>query len=95
MSAHRITGCEFNDNPVRAMNAARRAPVVITDHGNPAFVLLSHKTYERLINSAGGISLADRLRDDDPEGDFPFEAPKARGPAIRPIGSAWRRTIDC
>ena len=84
MSEHRITGREFNKNPTRAKNAARRAQVVIMDRGKPAFVLLSHQTYERLTGSAGGMSLADRLRDDDPEGDFPFKAPKAHGPAIRP-----------
>ena len=84
MSEHRITGREFNKNPTRAKNAARRAQVVIMDRVKPAFVLLSHQTYERLTGSAGGMSLADRLRDDDPEGDFPFEAPKAHGPAIRP-----------
>ncbi len=84
MSEHRITGREFNANPARAKNAARRAPVVIMDRGKPAFVLISHETYERLAGSAGGISLADRLRDDDPEGDFPFEVPKAHGPAVRP-----------
>lgn len=85
MSEHRITGREFNEIPAWAMNAARRAPVVIMDRGKPAFVLLSHETYEQLAGSASGISLADRLRDDDPEGNFPFEAPKTHGPAIRPV----------
>lgn len=84
MSEHRITGREFNAKPARARNAARGAPVVIMDRGKPTFVLLSHQTYERLAGSAGGMSLAVRLRDDDPEGDFPFEVPKAHGPAVRP-----------
>lgn len=84
MSEHRITSREFNANPAQAKNAARRAPVVIMDRGKPAFVLISHETYERLAGSASRISLADRLRDDDPEGDFSFEALRAHGPAIRP-----------
>ena len=82
---HRITGREFNTYPARAKEAARQAPVIILDRDKPAFVLLSHAAYESLAGSAGGVSLADRLRDDGPDADFDFEPPKARGPEARQL----------
>jgi PHD/YefM family antitoxin component YafN of YafNO toxin-antitoxin module len=43
-----MTSREFNQQTSRAKQAADKGPVVITDRGRPAYVLLSHREYERL-----------------------------------------------
>ncbi len=52
-----------------AMKEANREPVVIAEQGEPAFVLLSNREYQKL--SRPGQSLVDRLSvDDDLDIDF-------------------------
>ncbi len=43
-----ITNREFNRNVCRAKRAAVSGPVIITNRGKPAYVLLSYKDYARL-----------------------------------------------
>lgn len=43
-----VTGAEFNRHPSRVRRAASEGPVVITEHGRPAHVLLSFDEFERL-----------------------------------------------
>jgi hypothetical protein len=50
-----LTAREFNQDVSRAKRAADRGPVVITDRGEPAYVLLRHDAYRRLIGSGPGI----------------------------------------
>src|SRR5699024_2974514 len=50
---------EFNQDVSAAKRAATESPVVITDRGEPAFVLLSIDAYRRLGES--GEDLVDRL----------------------------------
>ena len=60
---------EFNQDVSAAKREARRGPVVITDRGQPAFVLLSIEEYQRL--NAHGDDLVDRLSmDEDFDVDF-------------------------
>lgn len=61
---------EFNRDVSSAKReAAEGGPVVITDRGEPAFVLLSIEEYRRLGES--GADLVERLSmDDDLEIDF-------------------------
>lgn len=60
---------EFNQDVSAAKREAKRSPVVITDRGQPAFVLLSIEEYRRL--NARGDNLIDRLSmDDDFDVDF-------------------------
>lgn len=59
---------EFNQDVSAAKHEAKRSPVVITDRGQPAFVLLSIEEYRRL--NARGDNLVDRLSMDD---DFDVE----------------------
>lgn len=50
-----ITGREFNQDVARAKRAARQGPVIITDRGRPAYVLMRHETYRRLRRQGPGI----------------------------------------
>jgi prevent-host-death family protein len=43
-----MTSREFNQDTGRAKKAAADGPVIITDRGKPALVLLSFEEYERL-----------------------------------------------
>lgn len=58
-----MTAREFNRDVSAAKREARRGPVVITDRGEPAYVLLSIEEYRRY--SGRGASLVDRLSMDD------------------------------
>ena len=46
-----ITSREFNQHTGRAKAAADKGPVIITDRGEPAYVLLSNDDYRRLSGS--------------------------------------------
>lgn len=64
-----MTAREFNRDVSAAKRAADDAPLVITDRGEPAYVLLSIDEFQRL--SANGQALVDRLSmDDDVDIDF-------------------------
>lgn len=58
---------EFNRDVSAAKRAASEGPVVITDRGEPSFVLLSAAEYERLTDKR---SIADWLQLDS---DIEFE----------------------
>ena len=60
---------DFNRDVSAAKRAADAGPVVITDRGEPAYVLLSIDAYRRLRGD--GADLVARLRmDDDIDIDF-------------------------
>lgn len=63
---------EFNQNPGEAKRAAEGGPVIVTDDGEPAFVLLKYDAYRRLSGDQDA-SLLDLLRQNEPEADFDFE----------------------
>lgn len=50
---------EFNQDVSAAKREAAQGPVVITDRGEPAFVLLSIEEYRRL--GEDGVDLVERL----------------------------------
>jgi prevent-host-death family protein len=54
-----LSSREFNQDTGRAKNAARRGPVVITDRGRPAHVLMTYEHYQRL--TGGEESIIDLL----------------------------------
>ena len=66
---------EFNQNPTEAKRAAEEGPVIVTDRGEPAFVLLKYDAYRRLSGQSEG-SILDLLRQDGPEADFDFDPPR-------------------
>ena len=51
----RLSSREFNQDVSRAKRAADKGPVIITDRGEPAYVLLRHETYRRLTGKAPSI----------------------------------------
>ena len=74
-----MTSREFNQHTGRAKAAADHGPVIITDRGEPAYVLLSNDQYERLAKPFR--SVLESLADTRPEADFPYEFERARGQA--------------
>lgn len=68
-----VTSREFNHDVGSAKRAAADGPVVITDRGEPAFVLLSIEDYRRLQDQR---SIVDILQMDE---DITFEPPRLTG----------------
>ena len=64
---------EFNQDVGRAKRATMSGPVVITDRGRPAHVLLSIEDYRRLTGDK--LSLGAALAEDELT-DFDFEPPR-------------------
>ena len=75
-----LTAREFNQDVSRAKRAADNGPVVITDRGEPAHVLLKYEDYQRL--SGCGMSLAEALACDD---GIEFDPPRLRDDIFKPI----------
>ena len=55
MAITKLSSREFNQDVSRAKRAADRGPVIITDRGEPAYVLLRHDAYRRLAGRGPGI----------------------------------------
>ncbi len=77
-----ITSREFNQDTAGAKRAAEHGPVIITDRGKPAHVLLSYEDYRKL--SGRPLTLWEALSQKEP-GDFDFDPPKMRGPIAKPV----------
>jgi len=74
MSITTLSSREFNQDTSGAKKASIKGPVIITDRGLPAHVLLSIEEYRRL--TARPRRIADALA--MPEGpEIEFEAPRA------------------
>jgi PHD/YefM family antitoxin component YafN of YafNO toxin-antitoxin module len=73
---------EFNQHTGRAKLAADNAPLIVTDRGEPAYVLLRYSDYEALTSSrdvsAKKMSVAEALNDPRPEADIDFEFPRLK-----------------
>jgi prevent-host-death family protein len=74
MTLTTLSSREFNQDASKAKKAAKSGPVVITDRGRPAHVLLSFEDYKRL--TGGRTRIADLLSMTGVE-DIEFDAPKA------------------
>jgi len=75
-----LTSREFNQDVGRAKRAADQGPVVITDRGRPAYVLMRHDTYRRLVDQ--GTSIRDLLSHPESE-DVAFEPPRLGEESLR------------
>ena len=74
-----VSSRDFNQDTGRAKKAARRGPVIITDRGRPAHVLLSYEAYQRLV--AGEAGIIELLGGPDGVEDVDLELPVLRDPA--------------
>ena len=74
-----LSSREFNQDTGRAKSAARRGPVVITDRGRPAHVLLTYEDYQRLAGDER--SVIDLLGSPPGVEDAELEIPLLRDPA--------------
>jgi prevent-host-death family protein len=75
MSVITLSSREFNQDASRAKAASLNGPVIITDRGRPAHVLLSIEEYKRLTGRRENI--ADLLAAPG-VADIEFEVPKNR-----------------
>lgn len=75
MTTTTMTSRQFNQDASGAKKAAERGPVIITDRGRPAHVLLGIQEYRRLIGA--GRKIADLLAMPD-AGDVELEIPYSR-----------------
>jgi prevent-host-death family protein len=78
-----LTSREFNQDVARAKRAAKEGPVIITDRGRPAYVLMRHETYRRLSRRGPGIRAL--LAHPESE-DVPFEPPRLGEEKLRLTG---------
>lgn len=83
MSVTTISSRAFNQDVGAAKRAAEHGPVVITDRGEPAFVLLRHEEYRRLAGE--DVGLAAMLAQDPGSPDFEFDPPKLGKGLFRPF----------
>lgn len=74
MGVHTVSSRELNQDVGRAKRAANEGPVVITDRGQPSYVLLSWSDYRRL--SGGPRNLAQVLASPGLS-DIPFAPEKS------------------
>ncbi len=81
MSMLTISSREFNQDIGKAKRAATTGPVIITDRGKPAHVLLSIDDYQRMTKQTENI--ADLLAMPSVE-DIEFDPPKSDGNFYRP-----------
>jgi prevent-host-death family protein len=76
-----LSSREFNQNVSRAKRASKNGPVIITDRGQPAHVILSFEEYQKITGKQE--SLADLLA--MPEAaEIEFEPPRLEGPLYYP-----------
>lgn len=73
MKVTSITSRDFNQDVGLAKRAAEAGPVVITDRGRPAYVLMRHAAYRRLVGERS--SIRDMLDQPDSH-DFEFDPPR-------------------
>ncbi len=77
----RMTSRDFNQDIGRAKRAADRGPVVITDRGKPAYVLMCHEAYRRLAKR--GPTIRTMLAHPESE-EIRFEPPRLGDAPLRP-----------
>lgn len=69
-----LSSREFNQDTSRAKKAAEKGPVIITDRGRPAHVLLSIEEYRKLASkqrTLGQMLAMERPERVDPHFEFP------------------------
>jgi prevent-host-death family protein len=82
MKVTKLSSREFNQDVSRAKRAADKGPVVITDRGEPAYVLMRHEAYKRLAGNAQSVLDALYYPGAD---EVEFEIPSRSDKAFRPF----------
>jgi len=82
MALTTISSREFNQDVSAAKRAADEGPVLITDRGAPAYVLLRHDEYSRLTGE--GPSILELLHYPGVE-DVDLDTPRSGSSASRPV----------
>ena len=77
-----LTSRDFNQDVSRAKRAADAGPVIITDRGRPAYVLLRHEDWRRA--GGAGVSILDLLADPAAEAAWEFDPPRLPEGLFRP-----------
>jgi prevent-host-death family protein len=83
MSTITLSSREFNQDTAAAKRAARKAPVIITDRGKPAFVLMQVAHYQKLKKQ--NTSIADLLAMPKSAPDFAFDPAKMSSSVFKPV----------
>ena len=81
MTVTKLSSREFNQDVSRAKRAADDGPVIITDRGEPAYVLLRHDAYRRLAGD--GPTIRELLSEPGAE-DIEFDPPRLGNGIFRP-----------
>ena len=74
MTVTTVSSREFNQASSRVKKAADKGPVIITDRGEPEYVILKYDVFERL--TGGHKSIADCLA--LPEAEVEFTPPRVK-----------------
>jgi prevent-host-death family protein len=82
MKVTKLSSREFNQDVSRAKRAANKGPVIITDRGEPAYVLMRHDAYKRLAGT--GATLLELLYYPGAD-EIDFEVPRLDDSTFRPI----------
>jgi len=77
-----LSSREFNQDTSRAKKAAERGPVIITDRGRPAHVLLTIEEYRKITGK--GENILDLLAM-PAAAEIAFEPPRLSGVFRRPV----------
>ena len=80
MSVTKISSRDFNQDVGKAKRAASKGPVIITDRGEPAHVLLSIAEYQKL--TGGNASIVELLADKKAAA-IDFEVPRVRASSLQ------------
>lgn len=84
MAQTKLSSREFNQDISRAKRAADDGPVIITDRGQPAYVLLRHEAYKKL--SGEGLNIRQLLCEQNTNDvDVEFEAEKIKNIGLKPV----------
>jgi prevent-host-death family protein len=84
MAVTTFSSREFNQDVSKAKKAAERGPVLITDRGRPAHVLLTIEEYQRITTKSENII---DLLAMPKAGDVEFEPPQLRNILHHPAES--------
>ncbi|HTW79163.1 MAG TPA: type II toxin-antitoxin system Phd/YefM family antitoxin [Terracidiphilus sp.] len=80
MAITTITSRQFNQDTSRAKKAAKKGPVIITDRGRPAHVLLTIEEFKKLKGKKSNIA---ELLAMPGAGDVEFDPPRLGNEAVR------------